>query len=87
MKCDCLQDKSKDPCSQKQCDWYIKNSKYYNCFKVMKYFIKRPYTLNEIAKMLGISHTKVKIIEAEAIKKLKQNQQDNEELKNLNNND
>jgi len=60
-------------CTPETCDWYINAPKYYNCFLVYRYFIKDyEHTLQEVASRMDISHTTVKQIESQALKKLKE---------------
>ena len=72
-KGDCLKDNTDSPCSQKECCWHINSDEYFNCFLVFKHFLhdNNKYSLCKIAEIMGLSHMKVKIIEQEAIKKIK----------------
>jgi hypothetical protein len=82
-KCDCTIDPKNCPCSQEQCDWYINDKKHFNCFLVYKHFICHKHTLQEIAQKIGVSHTTIKQIEEEAMKKLKNAYRNNKDLKDL----
>jgi hypothetical protein len=71
-KCPHAKQNPNKPCRHKNCEWWIKHKEYFNCFEVYKYFMCKNHTLQEIARLLEISHTTVKQIETIALNKLKQ---------------
>lgn len=51
---------------------YIKSPEHYNCFCVYAALIhETEHTLQEVAKLMNISHTTVKQIEAQALEKIR----------------
>ena len=73
MKKPCCGSKNwRKPCTPDTCEWYIKAPKYFNCFLVYKHYIhENEHTLQEVAKLMDISHTTVKQIESQALDKIK----------------
>lgn len=73
MKCKYPDQDPKKPCEHKDCDWYIIHKDYYNCFMVYQYYIYGvEHTLQEIAELMGVSHTTIKQHQEIALNKLKQ---------------
>jgi len=71
-RCGCGTTDAEVLCTPETCDWYINASNCFNCFLVYKWYIQEnTHTLQEVAKLLDISHTTVKQIETQALKKLR----------------
>lgn len=60
------------PCPKTDCIWNVNKPEASNCFLFYKHMInEKQHTLYEIASVMRISHTTVKQIENESLKKLK----------------
>jgi len=58
------------PCEDRGCDWFIKKKSFCNCSIVAENY--GPFNLEEVGKMMGVTHEWVRQIEKEALKKLKE---------------
>jgi len=71
-KCGCGATDPEVLCTPETCNWYINSPNYFNCFLVYRWYIQDcTHTLQEVARLLDISHTTVKQIESQALKKLR----------------
>lgn len=69
----CCQDKKNplEPCKPGM-DCYVNSPEHYNCFMVyMHYNRGKNHTLQEVAKLMDMSHTTIKCIEDQALNKLR----------------
>lgn len=72
MLCDLDEGCWSKPCPKTNCIWNINKTEAANCFLLYKHLInEKQHTLYEIASVMRISHTTVKQIENESLKKLK----------------
>jgi hypothetical protein len=70
-------------CNEDPDAWSINAPEYYDCFFTYMRHNSRPHTLNEIAKLLGLSIAAVTTIEKKALKKVQRRLTDLEKVKKL----
>ena len=79
LKQDCVEGRDKLPtinCSYVSCPWYIHGDEYCNCFWVLSHEMKetgKSFSIQEIARLEGITEKEVEEIIEEAIRKIRFN--------------
>lgn len=70
-------------CNEDPEGWKVNSPDYHNCFFTYMRHNTRPHTLNEIAKLLGMSIAAVTTIEKKALSKVQRRMADLEKVKKL----